>query len=84
MSVFKYYNGESPNPYAEPGTIFNVFDWDLMINNPKAFWWEFERTYGCHFETVLRAVENLAYKHSDYAPIAELDIVKSYLDNAVL
>ncbi len=78
----RYYNGEVKNPFLKKNESA-VRTWELLESNPRAYWWEFETTYGHKFSSPLEAVECYAYKYSDYAPFTPQQIVKSYKDNAI-
>ena len=84
MSLLKYYRGEKKNPYLKGNPAPLDTDWDLLKSNPKAFWWDFETTYGHAFNgDIATTVECFAMKHSDYAPISEQSIIDSWKNNGV-
>ncbi len=84
MRKYKYYKGETKKSFLQEGeTIRVISDYTILIANPKVYWWWFEFLHGHMFDSVEQTVENFAYKHSDYAPLREKEIVDSYHKNAV-
>lgn len=79
-----YYQGEAENPYLRPGEVLRFLsDYDIMANNPKAYWWWFEKNNQNLFDTMDTTLRCFVYKHTEYAPISSEDMIKSYYNNIV-